>query len=124
MLLLLPEQVCIRVELSFRRSALEKIGKMPLEVFDSEQTHNLIRAVVDGEGYMGSHLMEDALDIIEYLSVLITSKVILELVSIWLPMVLLLLLCFGYSFTGSCECFGVCVDPCDHISLYERVNKR
>ena len=50
---LLRERMRIKVGFSLQRSTLEKIGKMPLEVFDSGQTHNWIHPVADGQGDIG-----------------------------------------------------------------------
>ena len=82
---LLREQMRLKAGFSLQRDAVKKIGELPLEAFDQEQTHNLIHRVVDGADVRGPRLMEDALSILEYVPVLITSTVVLGLISIWLP---------------------------------------
>ncbi len=84
---LLREQMRLRAGFALQQDAMKKISELPLEAFDHEQTHNLIHRVVDGADVRGTRLMEDALSLLEYVPVLITSTVILGLISIWLPVV-------------------------------------
>lgn len=85
---LLREQMRVKAGFSLQRQALAKIGKLPLEAFDNKHTYDLIYRVVTGADVRGTHLMADALGIIEYLPVLVTSAAVLGLISIWLPVTL------------------------------------
>ena len=85
----LRERIRFSAGFSLQRGALQKIGEMPLEAFDDEQTHNLIYRVVQGADVRGPQLMDDVLGTAEYIPVLITSAIILGMISIWLPVVLI-----------------------------------
>ena len=85
----LSEQIRLRSGFSLQNGALQKIAEMPLEAFDDEETHNLIYRVVKGADVKGPDLMDDALRIVEYVPLLITSAIILGLISLWLPVVLI-----------------------------------
>ncbi len=85
---LLRERIRVKAGFSLQRRALTKIGNLSLEAFDDKQTHDLIYRVVAGADVRGPRLMEDALEILEYVPILVTSAVILGLISLWLPVVL------------------------------------
>ena len=85
---LLRERIRVKSGFSLQQQALVKIGTLPLEAFDDKQTHNLIYRVVAGADVRGPLLLEDALGILEYLPLLVTSTIILGLISLWLPVVL------------------------------------
>lgn len=85
---LLRERIRVKAGFSLQKRALTKIGALPLEAFDDKRTHNLIYRVVAGADVRGPLLMEDALGILEYVPVLVTSAIILGLISLWLPVVL------------------------------------
>ena len=86
---LLRERIRVKSGFALQRQALVKIGTLPLEAFDDKQTHNLIYRVVSGADVRGPVLMENALGILEYVPVLVTSAIILGLISLWLPVVLI-----------------------------------
>lgn len=86
---LLRERMRIKAGFSLQRRALAKIGKLPLESFDDKQTHDLIYRVVSGADVRGTRLMEDVLEIIEYVPLFVTSATVLGLISPWLPVTLI-----------------------------------
>lgn len=87
---LLREKMRIKAGFALQQQALAKIGKLPLEAFDDKQTYDLVYRIVGGADVRGTRLMADALWIIEYLPVFVTSVVILGLISPWLPVTLVI----------------------------------
>ena len=85
---LLREQLRIRSGFALQRDALQKTGKLPLEAFDDEESHNLINRVVTGGDSSVVQLMQNGLNFIEYTPVLFTSAVVLGLISIWIPLII------------------------------------
>ncbi|RKU21815.1 hypothetical protein C6500_05565 [Candidatus Poribacteria bacterium] len=85
---LLREQLRIRAGFTLQRDALRKTGKLPLEAFDDEESHNLINRVVTGGDSSVVQLMQNGLNFIEYTPVLVTSAVVLGLISIWIPLII------------------------------------
>ena len=85
---LLREQLRIRAGFTLQRDALQKTGKLPLEAFDDEESHNLINRVVTGGDSSVVQLMQNGLSFIEYTPVLLTSAVVLGLISIWIPLII------------------------------------
>ncbi|MYC76993.1 ABC transporter ATP-binding protein [Candidatus Poribacteria bacterium] len=86
---LLREQLRIRAGFTLQRDALQKTGKLPLEAFDDEESHNLINRVVTGGDSSVVQLMQNGLNFIEYTPVLLTSAVVLGLISIWIPLIII-----------------------------------
>ena len=86
---LLREQLRIRAGFTLQRNALQKTGKLPLEAFDDEESHNLINRVVTGADSSVVQLMQNGLNFIEYTPVLLTSAVVLGLISIWIPLIII-----------------------------------
>ena len=86
---LLREQLRIRAGFTLQRDALQKTGKLPLEAFDDEESHNLINRVVTGGDSSVVQLMQNGLNFIEYVPVLLTSAVVLGLISIWIPLIII-----------------------------------
>ena len=86
---LLRERMRIKAGFALQRRALSKTGALPLEAFDDKRTHDVIYRVVTGADVRGTQLMEEALGIIEYVPVFVTSAVVLGLISIWLPVTLI-----------------------------------
>ena len=86
---LLREQLRIRAGFALQRDALQKTGKLPLEAFDDEESHNLINRVVTGGDSSVVQLMQNGLNFIEYTPVLFTSAVVLGLISIWIPLIII-----------------------------------
>lgn len=86
---LLREQLRIRAGFALQRDALQKTGKLPLEAFDDEESHNLINRVVTGGDSSVVQLMQNGLNFIEYLPVLLTSAVVLGLISLWIPLIII-----------------------------------
>ena len=86
---LLRERMRIKAGFALQRHALSKTGMLPLEAFDDKRTHDVIHRVVSGADVRGTLLMEEALGIIEYVPVFVTSAVVLGLISIWLPVALI-----------------------------------
>ncbi len=86
---LLREQLRIRAGFALQRDALQKTGKLPLEAFDDEESHNLINRVVTGGDSSVVQLMQNGLNFIEYTPVLFTSAVVLGLISIWIPVIII-----------------------------------
>ena len=86
---LLRERIQVKAGVSLQKRALKKIGALPLEAFDENQTHNLIYRVTAGADVRGPLLMGDALGILEYVPFLGTSAIILGMISLWLPVVLI-----------------------------------
>ena len=85
---LLREQLRIRAGFTLQRDALQKTGKLPLEAFDDEESHNLINRVVTGGDSRVVQLMQNGLNFIEYTPVLLTSAVVLGMISIWIPLII------------------------------------
>ena len=86
---LLREQLRIRAGFALQRAALQKTGKLPLEAFDDEESHNLINRVVTGGDSSVVQLMQNGLNFIEYIPALLTSAVVLGLISIWIPLIII-----------------------------------
>lgn len=86
---LLREQLRIRAGFTLQRDALQKTGKLPLEAFDDEESHDLINRVVTGGDSSVVQLMQNGLTLIEYTPVLLTSAVVLGLISIWIPLIVI-----------------------------------
>ena len=86
---LLREQLRIRAGFALQRAALQKTGKLSLEAFDDEESHNLINRVVTGGDSSVVQLMQNGLNFIEYTPVLFTSAVVLGLISIWIPVIII-----------------------------------
>ena len=86
---LLREQLRIKAGFALQRDALQKTGKLPLEAFDDEESHNLINRVVTGGDSSVVQLMQNGLNFIEYLPVLLTSAVVLGLISLWIPLIII-----------------------------------
>ena len=85
---LLREQLRIRAGFTLQRDALQKTGKLPLETFDDEESHNLINRVVTGGDSSVVQLMQNGLTFIEYTPALLTSAIVLGLISIWIPLII------------------------------------
>ena len=86
---LLREKLRIRAGFALQRAALQKTGKLPLEAFDDEESHDLINRVVTGGDSSVVQLMQNGLSFIEYVPVLLTSAVVLGLISIWIPLIII-----------------------------------
>ena len=86
---LLREKLRIRAGFALQRAALQKTGKLPLEAFDDEESHDLINRVVAGGDSSVVQLMQNGLSFIEYVPVLLTSAVVLGLISIWIPLIII-----------------------------------
>ena len=86
---LLREQLRIKAGFTLQRAALQKTGKLPLEAFDDEESHNLINRVVTGGDSSVVQLMQNGLNFIEYIPPLLTSAVVLGLISIWIPLIII-----------------------------------
>ena len=86
---LLREQLRIRAGFTLQREALQKTGKLPLEAFDDEESHNLINRVVTGGDSSVVQLMQNGLNFIEYTPVLLISAVVLGLISVWIPLIII-----------------------------------
>ena len=74
---------------ALQRAALQKTGKLPLEAFDDEESHNVINRVVAGGDSSVVQLMQNGLNLIEYIPLLFTSAVVLGLISIWIPLIII-----------------------------------
>ena len=86
---LLREQLRIRAGFALQRDALQKTGKLPLEAFDDDESHDLINRVVTGGDSSVVQLMQNGLTFIEYTPALLTSAVVLGLISIWIPLIII-----------------------------------
>ena len=86
---LLREQLRIKAGFALQRDALQKTGKLPLEAFDDEESHNLINRVVTGGDSSVVQLMQNGLSFIEYTPALFVSAVVLGLISIWIPLIII-----------------------------------
>lgn len=86
---LLREQLRIKAGFALQRAALQKTGKLPVEAFDDEESHDLINRVVTGGDSNVVQLMQNGLNLIEYTPVLFTSAVVLGLISIWIPLIII-----------------------------------
>ena len=86
---LLREQLRIRAGFTLQRAALQKTGKLPLEAFDDEESHNLINRVLARGDSSVVQLMQNGLSLIEFIPVLLTSTVVLGLISIWIPAIII-----------------------------------
>ena len=72
-----------------QRAALQKTGKLPLEAFDDEESHDLINRVLAGGDSSVVQLMQNGLSLIEFIPLLLTSTVVLGLISIWIPAIII-----------------------------------
>ena len=86
---LLREQLRIRAGFALQRDALQKTGKLPLEAFDDDESHDLINRVVTGGDSSVVQLMQNGLTFIEYTPALLTNAVVLGLISIWIPLIII-----------------------------------
>ena len=86
---LLREQLRIKAGFALQHTALQKTGKLPLETFDDEESHDLINRVVTGGDSSVVQLMQNGLSLIEFIPVLLTSTVVLGLISIWIPAIII-----------------------------------
>ena len=86
---LLREQLRIRAGFTLQRAALQKTGKLPLEAFDDEESHDLINRVLARGDSSVVQLMQNGLSLIEFIPVLLTSTVVLGLISIWIPAIII-----------------------------------
>ena len=86
---LLREKLRIRAGFALQRAALQKTGKLPLEAFDDEESHDVINRVVAGGDSSVVQLMQNGLNLIEYIPLLFTSAVVLGLISIWIPLIII-----------------------------------
>ena len=86
---LLREQLRIKAGFALQRAALQKTGKLPLEAFDDEESHDLINRVVTGGDSNIVQLMQNGLSLIEYTPILFVSAVVLGLISIWIPLIII-----------------------------------
>ena len=86
---LLREQLRIKAGFALQRAALQKTGKLPLEAFDDEESHDLINRVVTGGDSNIVQLMQNGLNLIEYTPILFVSAVVLGLISIWIPLIII-----------------------------------
>lgn len=86
---LLREQLRIRAGFTLQRAALQKTGKLPLEAFDDEESHDLINRVLAGGDSSVVQLMQNGLSLIEFIPILLTSTVVLGLISIWIPVIII-----------------------------------
>jgi len=80
----LREHLRIKAGYALQRTALEKISKLPIEAFDEEETHNLIRRVSAAGDDRAVQLLGSSLTLLEILPTLLMSIFILGLVSIWI----------------------------------------
>ena len=87
---LLRERLRIKAGYTLQHAALEKIGKLPLEAFDEEDSHNLINRIVTGSDTRSIQLIENVLAVIEMLPTLLTCIVILGMMSIWVAVSILI----------------------------------
>ena len=86
---LLREQLRIKAGFTLQRAALQKTGKLPVEAFDDEESHDLINRVVTGGDSSVVQLMQNGLNLIEYTPILLTCAVVLGLISIWIPLIII-----------------------------------
>lgn len=87
---LMREKLRIKAGYTLQHAALEKIGKLPLEAFDEEDSHNLINRVATGSDTRSIQLIENVLGVIEILPIMLTSIVILGMMSIWIAVSVLI----------------------------------
>lgn len=87
---LLREQLRIKAGYTLQHAALEKIGKLPLEAFDEEDSHNLINRIATGSDTRSIQLIENVLAVIEMLPTLLTCIVILGMMSPWVAVSVLI----------------------------------
>lgn len=86
---LLREKLRVKAGFSLQRVALQKTGTLPLETFDDEDSHNLIKRVVSGSDSHVIQLMQNGLSFIESVPRLLTCAFILGIISIWIPAILI-----------------------------------
>lgn len=87
---LLREHLRIKAGYTLQHAALEKIGKLPLEAFDEEDSHNLINRIATGSDTRSIQLIENVLAVIEMLPTLLTCIVILGMISPWVAVSVLI----------------------------------
>lgn len=85
---LLREKLRIKAGFALQHAALKKTGRVQLEAFDDEDTHNLITRVVAGGDFHAIQLMQNGLSLIEFVPILLTSVFVLGAVSIWVPIII------------------------------------
>ena len=87
---LMREQLRIKAGYALQHAALEKIGKLPLEAFDEEDSHNLINRIAMGSDTHSIQLIENVLAVIEMLPTILTCIVILGMISPWVAVSVLI----------------------------------
>ena len=87
---LMREQLRIKAGYALQHAALEKIGKLPLEAFDEEDSHNLINRIAMGSDTRSIQLIENVFAVIEILPIMLVSIVILGMMSIWIAVSVLI----------------------------------
>ena len=87
---LLREKLRIKAGYALQHAALEKTGKLPLEAFDEEDSHNLINRIATGSDTRSIQLIENMLTVIEMLPNILTCIVILGMMSIWVAVSVLI----------------------------------
>jgi ATP-binding cassette subfamily B protein len=74
-----------------QQAAQEKILRLPLEAFDSQQTHDIIRRVAEGADHRGPELVGEVLALLRNVPEAVAYAVAAALIASWLPAVLVVL---------------------------------
>ena len=86
----LRERMRIATGYSIQAAALEKMGRLSVETFEQDQTHDVISRVAAGTDQRGPDLVSDLLAALALVPALIASVVALAYVAPWLPVLLIL----------------------------------
>jgi len=80
------ERVRVRAGAAIQRDALGKVARLPLETFDIETTHDVIRRVADGADTRGPDLIAEALGVAQQVPSIIVNAIFLGAIALWLPL--------------------------------------
>lgn len=80
----------VRVAAGFalQQAAMGKLGRLPVEAFEVDRTHDLIRRVAEGADSRGPDLVGEALGLAQAVPSLAANAVALGLINPWVPVVL------------------------------------
>lgn len=79
------ERVRVAVGFALQNSALGKLGRVPLDAFDTSSNHDVIRRVSEGADKRGAELVGHLLAVVQLLPTVVVSVVALALIAPWLP---------------------------------------
>lgn len=82
---LVRERVRIGAGAAIQLAALSKAARVPVEVFDAEATHDLLRRVGEGADTRGPDLIAEVLGLAQQVPSIAVNAIALGLIALWLP---------------------------------------